>query len=180
MEVLLDCESQLPSKLSRSLLPLKYSAIRVRLEEAKIVLDSSAEALISVVSSFIHALSSPKTHLNYAQRSSKSGAFVFKKYNCISEASFCLSLEAGHKSQVGFQTQPALNHRMTITRDMVPVAAWGDRAKLKVGKITASTVSFFFQFFLMAKEALDPLCPAAWAGPSSALVGLPWARTGGS
>lgn len=54
---------------------------------------------------------------------------------------------------------------MTLTRDMVPVAAWGDRAKLKVRKITASTVTFFFQLFLMAKEALSPLrhCSVGWS-----------------
>lgn len=57
------------------------------------VLDSSAETLISTVSSFMHAGLGPKTHLNYAQRSSKLEASVFKKCSGISEASLCLSSE---------------------------------------------------------------------------------------
>lgn len=57
------------------------------------ILDSSAETLISTVSSFMDVVSGPKTHLSYAQRSSKSEASVFKKCSCISEASLCLSLE---------------------------------------------------------------------------------------
>lgn len=146
--------------------------MRVRLEGVVVILDSSAETLISAVSSFMHAVSGPKIHLNYAQRSSKSEAFVFKKYSCISEASLCLSLEAGNKSQAVIQTQPALNHRMTITRDMVPVTAWGDRAKLKVRKITASAVSFFSSSSSWPRRLLALCATAAWAGPSSA-VGWP-------
>lgn len=90
LEVLLDSESQLPSKLSRSISSLKYRGMRMRLEGVVFILDSSAETLISAVSSLMHAVLGPKTHLNYALSSSKSEAFVLKKCSIISEASLCL------------------------------------------------------------------------------------------
>lgn len=58
-----------------------------------VILGSSTETLISAVSLFMHVVSGPKIHLNYAQKSSKLEAFVFKKCNRTSEASLFAFLQ---------------------------------------------------------------------------------------